>query len=149
MIIDHIKNASLYFGLHQRLAAGLCYLQSTNLDGFKPGRYELDGSNLFILISEYETKPKEAGRWEAHRRYFDIQYLIKGEECIGFSSLEFCRRGSYDEDKDFQEIVLAEGELMTLRPGMFMILGPQDAHMPGLVSARPQPVKKAVVKALV
>jgi beta-galactosidase beta subunit len=32
---------------------------------------------------------------------------------------------------------------------MFMILGPQDAHMPGLVSARPQPVKKAVVKALV
>jgi YhcH/YjgK/YiaL family protein len=149
MIIDHIKNASLYFGLHQRLAAGLRYLQSTNLDSLGVGRTELDGSSLFVLISEYDTKPKEAGLWEAHRRYFDIQYLINGEECIGYASLELCQAGKYDEAKDFQEILRAEGELLTLRPGMFMILGPQDAHMPGLVSARPQRVKKAVIKALV
>lgn len=149
MIIDHIKNASLYFGLHQRLAAGLRYLQSTNLDSLGAGRTELGGPSLFVLISEYETKPREAGLWEAHRRYFDIQYLIKGEESIGYASLEFCRPGNYDEAKDFQEIIRADGELLTLQPSMFMIFGPQDAHMPGLVSARPQRVKKAVIKALV
>jgi len=148
MIVDHIKNASLYFGLHKRLAAGLRYLQSTKLEGLDPGRYELDGSNLFLLVSQYESKPVEAGTWEAHKRYFDIQYLIKGEERIGYSCLEHCQLGGYTEAKDFQEIVHAPGEFLTLRPGMFMILGPQDAHMPGLALTVPQAVKKAVVKAL-
>ena len=32
MIIDHIKNASLYFGVHERLAAGLRWLQEKGLD---------------------------------------------------------------------------------------------------------------------
>jgi len=30
-----------------------------------------------------------------------------------------------------------------------MILGPQDAHMPGMAIAEPTPVKKVVVKVLI
>ena len=73
MIIDHIKNASLYYGVHERVAAGLRWLQSQDLAKLAPGRYELDGSNLFVAVSEYETKTKDKIKWEAHKKYFDIQ----------------------------------------------------------------------------
>jgi YhcH/YjgK/YiaL family protein len=150
MIIDHIKNAPLYFGVHERLAAGLRWLQAQDAAKLTTGRHELDGSNLFVLVSKYETKPKDQGKWEAHKRYFDIQYLIEGREVIGYAELGGCKLGTYDEAKDFQPIEEAPGDFLTLRPGMFMILAPQDAHMPGLAAMRsPERVKKAVVKVLV
>ncbi len=149
MIIDHIKNASLYFGVHERLAAGLRWLQAQDAAKLAAGRHELDGSNLFVLVSEYDTKPRDQGKWEAHKRYFDIQYLIEGRESIGYAELGGCKLGTYDEAKDLQPIAEAPGDFLTLRPGIFMILAPQDAHMPGLAADLPQRVKKAVVKVLV
>jgi YhcH/YjgK/YiaL family protein len=150
MIIDRIKNASLYFGVHERLAAGLRWLQAQDAAKLTPGRHELDGSNLFVLVSEYETKPKDQGKWEAHKRYFDIQYLIEGREAIGYAELGACKLGTYDEAKDLQPIAEAPGDFLNLRAGMFMILAPQDAHMPGLAAmGSPEQVKKAVVKVLV
>jgi YhcH/YjgK/YiaL family protein len=149
MIIDHIKNASLYFGVHARLAAGLRWLQTQDPAKLAPGRYELDGTNLFVLIQDYETKSKDKGKWEAHRRYFDIQYIIAGRELIGYANLDLCKVGNYDETKDFQEILEADGVFPALVPGMFMILAPQDAHMPGIAPDAPRPAKKAIVKALV
>ncbi len=149
MIIDTIQNAAYYFGVHERIAAGLRWLQTQNLPNLATGRYELDGKNLFVLVSEYQTKPRDQGKWEAHRRYFDIQYLIAGLESIGYAPLEACRLGPYEEDKDFQRIEEAPGNFLTLRPQSFMVLAPQDAHMPGLALDSPRLVKKAVVKVLV
>jgi len=149
MIIDYIENGALYFGVRERISAGLRWLQTQDLAKLAAGRYELDGTKLFAIVSEYETKPKDKGKWEAHKRYFDIQYLISGREAVGYAPLEACRLGAYDEGKDFQEIVEAPGDFLTLRPGMFMILAPQDAHMPGLAIDAPGLVKKAVVKVLV
>jgi YhcH/YjgK/YiaL family protein len=149
MIIDSLKNAALYFGVRERISAGLRWLQAQDLARLAAGRYELDGTNLFAIISEYQTKPRDQGKWEAHKRYFDIQYLISGREAIGYAPLEACRLGGYDEGKDFQEIAEAPGDFLTMRPGMFMVLAPQDAHMPGLALDAPGPVKKAVVKVLV
>jgi YhcH/YjgK/YiaL family protein len=149
MMIDSIKNAALYFGVRERIAAGLRWLQTQDLAKLAAGRYELDGTNLFAVISEYVTKPKDQGKWEAHKRYFDIQYVISGRETIGYACLEACRLGAYDESKDFQEIMEAPGDFLAMRPGMFMILAPQDAHLPGLALEAPEPVKKAVVKVLV
>ena len=39
------------------------------------------------LVSAYETQPKGERRPEAHQKYVDIQYVISGEEVIGFGSL--------------------------------------------------------------
>lgn len=149
MIIDNLKNAALYFGVRERISAGLRWLQTQDLAKLAAGRYELDGTNLFAIISEYQTKPRDQGKWEAHKRYFDIQYVISGREAIGYACLEACRLGTYDESKDFQEILEAPGDFLGMRPGMLMILAPQDAHMPGSAMQAPGPVKKAVVKVLV
>ena len=73
MVIDQISNASVYLPLGPRIARALDYLRHTDLAGVAPGRYDLDGSDVYALVSEYVSKRPEEGRWEAHRRYIDLQ----------------------------------------------------------------------------
>lgn len=148
MIIDRLKNASLYFGLHKRLAVAFSYLQNTDFAEVEPGRYEVEGANIYVLVQQYESKPKEKGRWEAHRRYMDIQYIWKGEEFFGYAYLDDLTTVSYDENKDFVTLE-GKGDFVTLRSGSFVIVGPQDAHLPGIAISTPKLVKKIVVKVLI
>ena len=145
MIIDQLKNAPLYFGVNKGLATAFQYLQNTDLTKVPPGKYEIDGSNVYALVQEYETKSKEKGRWESHRRYLDVQYVFKGVEQIGYANLEQLQAGEYDEAKDFWALS-GEGDFLVVRAGTFVILAPQDGHMPGIAVSSPQPVKKIVVK---
>jgi YhcH/YjgK/YiaL family protein len=145
MIIDSLKNASMYYALSPRVEAAFKYLQSTDLAKLEPGRYELDGANLFVLVQTYDSKTRDKGKWESHRKYLDIQYIVEGTELIGYADLAQVKLGSYDDTKDFQALD-AEGEFLLMRDGYFMLLAPQDAHMPGMAVSTPQPVKKAVVK---
>ena len=101
MIIDQLKNASLYFEMSKKIETALAYLLDTDLPNIKPGRYEIDGSNIYALMQNYETKPKENGFWEAHRHYIDIQYIIKGTELIGYANIDYLKSGEYDDVKDF------------------------------------------------
>jgi YhcH/YjgK/YiaL family protein len=145
MVIDQLKNASFYSGLHTGLNTAFHYLQNTDLARIEPGKYEIEGSNVYALVQEYETKPKEKGRWEAHRRYMDVQYVFKGAERIGYANLEQLKAVEYDEAKDFLALT-GDGDFFGVRAGTFVILAPQDGHMPGIAVGGPQPVKKVVVK---
>lgn len=145
MIIDRLHHASQYIGSHERLAAGMRYLQETDLTRVAPGKYEIDGENVYAMVQEYETKPMEKGRWEAHRKYMDIQYVAAGEEHMGYTNLDHLKVGEYDTAKDFLSLE-GEGNFLRMTAGMFVIFAPQDAHMPGMVVDTPKPVKKVVVK---
>lgn len=146
MILDRLKNAAQYYGLGAGLASGLKYLQNTDLKSMGPGRYEIDGDWLFVLFMNYNTKPREQAFWEAHRKYYDIQYVLEGVERMGFASLDNLTAGAYDESKDF---VPAEGpgDNILVPAGSFAIFAPQDAHIPGLnAGAESTAVRKVVVK---
>jgi biofilm protein TabA len=91
------------------------------------------------------TKEQADARWEAHRRYIDLQYLVRGTERIGYALVERMRAEPYDEQKDVMWLS-GNGDFATLTPGLLMMLWPQDAHMPGIAVGSPAPVKKVVVK---
>lgn len=159
MIIDRLQNVLSGFypvllsaedesGLAQRLSAGFHYLQNVDLASTEPGRVEIDGDQVFALIQEYNTKPMEQGRWEAHRKYIDIQYIASGEENIGYANVADLTLGDYDEAKD-RYIPQGEGSFVRLSSGMFGLYMPEDAHMPNMAVDQPQPVKKIVVKVAV
>lgn len=149
MVIDELQNAELYFGMHEGLAAGLKFLKRTDLAGLAPGRHDIDGDRLFALVMEYDTKPREKAFWEAHRKYYDIQYVLSGEERMGFAPLSHLAAEPYDEAKDFVPAE-GDGDFLLVREGSFAIFGPHDAHMPSLhPGARPHPVRKVVVKVAV
>ena len=109
------------------------------------GKYEIDGENIYALVQQYNTKLKKDGFWEAHRRYIDLQYVIQGAEKIGYANLSRLTQGEYDASKDFLPLY-GEGDFLTLKDGSFVILMPEDAHMPGIAFDSLLPVKKIVIK---
>ncbi|MCU0285482.1 MAG: YhcH/YjgK/YiaL family protein [Acidobacteria bacterium] len=148
MIIDQLSNASFYFPLHERLAKALHYLQDNAASSLPPGKYEIAGTDVYASVQESMTKPLEQGFWEAHRKYIDIHYVLEGAERIGYKPVAHLGAGKYDEVKD---LLLFEGEggegtFYTTFPGTFIIMMPQDAHMPGIAIDTPQPYKKMVIK---
>lgn len=147
MIIDRLEKASLYQGVHKRLAVAFDYLRNTDLDKIAPGTYEIEGRKVYVMVQQYETKPREKGRWEAHRKYIDVQFVHQGTELFGYANLGEMKEVQYDETKDFLSLQgEGRGDFFRVPQGTLVILFPQDAHMPGMAISAPQPVKKFVVK---
>ncbi len=149
MIIDKIENSHLYKGLSKKIEKAFEYIHNTDLKNIHPGKYEIEGENIFALISEYETKTESEGKLEAHRKYIDVQYVISGEELIGYSPLS--NQKVIEPYKEENDIVFFKGDksFTKVSSGMFAIFFPADVHMPGISVNEKSPVKKLVIKVTV
>jgi biofilm protein TabA len=148
MISDKIENAAFYRSLGTGIAKGLALLGEETLRNGTPGRYDVDGENLYYVIDQYETMSEEQGRFEAHRKYIDIQFMVAGREWVGVRPLEEMEvAAAYDSEKDiaFYERPLAFSRIV-LEKDAFAIFWPHDAHMPCRMFAGSERVKKIVVK---
>jgi len=149
MIKDKLKNAKIYYNLSENLKKGLQWLEKTNLDQLADGRYEIDGNDVYASIQTYETKID--AKYESHRKYVDIQYIVNGKEKIGVTDLSNCITCiEYDSERDleFYDIIL-EKKYIELSEGTFAIFYPHDAHKPSIAIKTPAEVKKIVVKVAV
>jgi biofilm protein TabA len=145
MIVDQLTNSHLYVHLSPRISRAFEYLHKTDFKTIPAGRYEIDGTSIYVIVQQYATKPQEAGKWEAHRQYIDLQYIVEGTEQIGVANLGRLIPGEYDFAKDFLPLS-GQGDFLTLAAGEFILLYPDDAHMPGLSVGMSGEVTKAVVK---
>jgi len=145
MIYDTLENARIYANLNPRLEKAFSFLLSTDLAALEPGRMELEGDFIYVLVQEYLSKPESEGKWEAHKRYIDVQYIVSGTELIGFALVNTMKLGEYIPEKDFQSMK-GSGQMMQMSAGDFAVFYPQDAHMPGLENGKQTLVKKVVVK---
>lgn len=146
MIIDQLENAANYAGMHAKLGAALAYLQRQPLIDWEPGRYDIDGSDMFLLLQHYETREVKDSFWEAHRNYIDVQYMLQGSECMGFAHTDqLTVKEPYCPIKDFV-VLEGAGDRVTVQEGSFVVFYPQDAHMPCLSCGKPERIKKAVIK---
>jgi YhcH/YjgK/YiaL family protein len=146
MIIDTLDHCARYEALHPRFKAAFAFLRRPETAALACGRTEIDGTALFALVQEYETKPIQEGKLEAHKRYIDIQMVLEGEEFMGYAPLGGQTAATpFDPDKD---IGFFDGEawFTRFRKGMFAVFFPQDAHLPGRYTERPAKVKKIVLK---
>ena len=146
MIIDKIENSPLYQGLRKRIDRAFEYIRETDLKNINPGKYEIDGEDIFALISEYKTKAESEGKLEAHRKYLDVQYVIEGEELMGYAPLgDQIILEPYKEEND---IIFFKGNksFVKVSSGMFAIFFPEDVHMPGISTGKISEVKKLVIK---
>ena len=147
MIFDHLHNARLYENLHPGLKTGLALLADSAVLSLPDGRHLIDGERLIAMPQCYETRLASAGKWESHRRYIDIQYILQGEELMGWANTSLLKMSEpYDPARDvaFHQ---GAGSLIQVPADYFAIFYPQDAHMPCLaVNDRPSPVRKMVLK---
>jgi YhcH/YjgK/YiaL family protein len=117
-----------------------------NLEAKEPGKYEIAGDNVYAIITEQPSKTPEMAKWEAHEKFIDIQYVIKGEEKIGITPLSTATLSKpYDETNDYSNYE-ADGPLYSAKPGTFFLFFPDDVHRPNILVEGFDVVKKVVIK---
>jgi len=146
--INKRELAVQYFKNPGRWEKAFTFLKNNDLGNMNNGKYELEGENLFVNISEYTTKGDPEILYEAHKKYADIQYMVYGEEKIGVVPLGDTREVSpYDSSKEALFASAAEDNFRIASPENFFIFFPNDAHSPGVKSGdETEQVRKVVVK---
>ena len=94
MILDSLRNWAFYCGADSRLKRALEYLAAADLNTLEPGRYEIEGAEIFMKVTEGERKREEEASLEVHDKYIGVQVLIAGEvETMGWRERRFRSRG--------------------------------------------------------
>ena len=148
-----------------RLGRGLAFLQDflagrvpgvageiANLQPGETRRVAVDGDALYVLIQCYQAKQRKEGRFEAHARHTDLQYLWCGRERIEICDLRASHpTPAYDASGNvFFSIGDDVHSHLLLQAGEVAVLLPQDAHAPCLRAndSEGELVRKIVVKVL-
>jgi YhcH/YjgK/YiaL family protein len=124
------------------------FLKSIDANALECGRHDI-GDEDFANVVVYDPKSREDGVYEAHKEFVDIQVVLQGRELCEVASLEgqtVCQPYDAAGDAELYTNEVA-GESYVLSPGRFIVLEPQDAHMPGLKVAQGDTnVKKIIFK---
>ena len=146
MIFDHLSHSKIYENAAINLDRAFAFLRNTNLAEISIGRHAIDGDDVFALVQEYQTKLSADAKWEAHRKYVDVQYIAAGCERIGCGNLDdFQIIKNYSEADDYM-LLSGEGSEIILNAGAFAVFFPHDAHRPTMAVGQPAAVRKVVVK---
>ncbi len=148
MIFDELKNIAQYKNLDERLKLGFDFLLNNDLENLECKKHIIKGDEVYANVQELKTKNLEDKKWEAHRKYIDIQYVIKGKEKIGCGFLRDFSKTTvpYNDEKD---VVFLDGEnysYINLKAGDFVVLYPNDVHAPMLKVEENEDIKKVIVK---
>lgn len=140
LAIQFLKN-------QKRWEKAFSFLKEENLEDLEPGTYELDGNDLYAIVQEYLTKDEKDSRFETHKKYADIQYVISGNEKIGITPLgNTTVTVPYDSINEVTFLSSGSNNYRYASPEKFFVFFPNDAHRPGVKIDYNSTVKKIVVK---
>jgi biofilm protein TabA len=148
MILDRLSNFRRYLTQHPGFQAGFDYLRSTDFSQVESGKHSIDGERLLAIVAHDPGRGHQGAKLESHRRYIDIQYVIEGQEEIGWKPISECSRVDvpFIAEKDIGFFADEPEIWLPMPPGTFVIFYPEDAHAP---LAGPGPTYKAVMKVAV
>lgn len=124
------------------------FLKRKDLAELPLGWIELE-EGVRASVQRYTSFTWNENRFETHEKYFDVQYVIEGQEMCGV-----CSRSQlgpvavpYDDGNDitFYEEPKHYGTVF-LDAGDFIVLGPEDAHKPRCATETQMTIRKIVVK---
>jgi len=148
MIVDTLEQHHPYLSFSPRFAAAFAFLQNVPAN-IPLGRHDIDGDNCFALVQTYTSKPLTQAKFEAHKKYLDIQFIQSGRETLLWAPLAACTQITepYLEEKDVMFFALpAAMTQINLRAGEFAIFSPTDGHAPGVEYGGAVEVRKIVIK---
>ena len=149
MILDTLQNSAAAEALHPHFPKSFARLRELVLQTDLPeGRVDIEGDDIFAVVMKGFGKPREDARMETHRRYIDIQYIVEGEDLMGWMPLAESRAPlGYDDKKDVEFYKDRPACWLNVRQGQFVVFFPADVHAP--TANEGQPFTKIVVKVAV
>lgn len=145
MIIAKISDWYRYENVVPQLKTLFKFVTENDLTKFS-SRIVLDGDDLFINMAEPTLKKADEQKLEVHREYIDVHIPLTGPETIGITSLSDLTVESdepFNEDDDYAVYSEPARNYITLHPGEFCLVFPEDAHAPIIGEGT---IKKAIAK---
>lgn len=144
----NMETATVHFSQYpERWNTAFKYLIESDLATLPTGRQDLS-DDVFAIVSDYETKSLEEARFESHKQYIDLQYVVSGEEVIGLTNDTTIRvETPYSEADDIMFYDFDGGQSLPALPSNYFIFFPDDKHKPGMSpQAGRKQVRKIVIK---
>lgn len=145
MVIESLNSSSIYEHVSPLFAKAFEFLKSTDFTTIECGKIEIEGDDLFAIVSNSKLKTSQEVKLEVHNKYIDIQMPIDKIESFGWQSRSCltASMGEFNEERDIQFFGDHPAVFFFLSPGSYVIFFPDDGHAPCLGEGE---VKKVVVK---
>lgn len=144
MIADNIENISSYFKNFSFFKKAYEFIRDNANENSPEKKYSLNG-DMYAIIETSQPKAFNERKLEIHRKYADLQYIIKDYDIIGWKSFNKCgdMHTAYDLQKDIAFYNDKPDFNIRLNAGHFAVFFPGDAHAPLCGDV---PVKKCIIK---
>lgn len=143
MIICPFKDLGRYAPIIPGLEEALAAVDA--MKAWTPGTIPLSGGNR-ILVQDVTSGSPEGRLCEAHRKFLDIQYIVDGEETVGWAPLDsLTLTGEFSEEKDIG-FYAGPVDYFRVTAGNCYVAFPEDAHMPALHLDKERTYRKLVLK---
>lgn len=151
MIVGKIQDLKTYCSVCPELENIFDFVSSYFESPKADGSYELIPDKLSANISTYVTGAADTKKLEAHRRYADVQIVLRGAERIDWAHISACTDEISEEFSKGGDIgFYADPEYISsivLDAGTFVYLLPEDAHKPCVMAGdKGEEVTKVVFK---
>ena len=143
MIIDKLENIGMYASVNPLFAQAIEFLKSTDLNAHELGKVVLKEGELFVNFAAARPKTKDDAKIETHNNFIEIQIPLTGTELMGYMPRTDLAEAEYNAEKDVTFYPGHATDYLTVKPGMFAIFFPEDAHAPGVTEVE---LKKVIVK---
>jgi YhcH/YjgK/YiaL family protein len=144
--INKVEFAQQYHKNKAEWDKAFAFMRESDLSKLKPGKYVIDGTEVYATITDGPEKTFEQSAWESHRKYIDLQYIIRGKEKMGVAPVTGAIvTQPYDDKADIAHYN-SEGTFYVGDPGVFFLFFPGDAHRPNIKVDGYDTVKKMVIK---
>lgn len=142
MIVDKLKNIHIYEKTIWQVKEILPVLEQAK--DMKVGTYTYPWGKM--MIQEGNTRHLGEGEFESHKKYIDIQCMLKGEELMEYANInDLTESVPYNEDSDAM-FWKGTGSVLEIPAGAFYVVFPEDGHKPCCHQIRQNYYKKMVIK---
>ncbi len=133
MIVADLAHLRDQVALTPNMETAVTFLLASGQGAHPEGRLVVDGDKVFVEVQSYDTTAGPVTRFEGHRKYIDIQYVVSGEEIIGWAPLDsITETTSYVAEHDYWlgEAAPARVTPISLTSGQLAVFYPTDPHSP-------------------
>lgn len=150
MILGNINHLGLVPYLPEKIKQSIEYIKDNVNNNTPVGRYDIDGDNMFFMVSDSTSRYIHDADPEYHEKYIDVQIVLVGQEGMAVSTLppytKVLDNKLVENDIAFIETPKEE-TLLILHPNDFIVFLPNEVHKPlCAIDNNIETVRKVVVK---
>jgi YhcH/YjgK/YiaL family protein len=144
MIINALKNISLYKDVYTHLPEAIDFLQKNDFSELVEGKNDFN-DNFYIVKIKGEKNPNFEGVLEVHNEWIDIHIPLNTNDIIAYKELSFCRNieKEYNEENDYMLYREQDSCIAVLPIQYFCIIDTTMTHMAMLGEGS---IEKLVIK---